>query len=61
MSESEDDSGPLVALSGGLGATVGSALAGLTSVSLGALALAAGVGAAVGYGSYRVLDGVRAE
>ncbi|WP_336327806.1 hypothetical protein [Halovenus sp. HT40] len=52
---SNDDDTTAIALGGGLGSATGTVLAGVTSFTLGTLALAAGIGAAVGYGSYRLL------
>lgn len=58
---SEDEDTAAIALGGGLGSTAGSVLAGLGSFTLGGLALAAGVGAALGYGSYHALRRFRSE
>ena len=52
---SGDDDTTAIAVSGGIGSAAGTALTSVTSFTLGTLALAAGLGAAVGYGSYRLL------
>jgi hypothetical protein len=51
---SDTDDTAALALGGDLGSAAGAALAGVTSLALGTLGLAAAIGAAVGYGGYRV-------
>lgn len=54
-----DDDTEAIALGSGIGSAAGTALAGVTSFTLGTLALAAGIGAAVGYGGYQAVRRLR--